>query len=208
MSSGFRRVTSRRQRAGGDVLVAAFAPFEVRLLRQFVHELILLLQAEAGAGQEPDHDDVDEFAAITARSGLGDPGDSDPVAPPEDPVIARLFPDAYPDDDESAADFRRFTQERLVDGKHASAQAVLATLPDDVGDDDVEIALDRPAALQWLGTLNDIRLALGTRLGIEQDDDAVWDALPADDPRGTVHQIYQWLGWMQETLVAALPRQR
>ena len=95
-----------------------------------------------------------------------------------------------------------------MDGKHASAQAVLAMLPDDVGDDDVEIALDRPAALQWLGTLNDIRLALGTRLGIEQDDDAVWDALPADDPRGTVHQIYQWLGWMQETLVAALPRQR
>lgn len=208
MSSGFRRVTSRRQRTGGGVVVAAFARFEVRLLRQFVHELILLLQAEAGAGQEPDHDDVDEFAAITARSGLGDPGDSDPVAPPEDPVIARLFPDAYPDDDESAADFRRFTQERLVDGKHASAQAVLATLPEDVGDDDVEINLDRPTALQWLGTLNDIRLALGTRLGIEQDDDAVWDALPADDPRGTVHQIYQWLGWMQETLVAALPRQR
>ena len=208
MSSGFRRVTSRRQRAGGDVLVAAFAPFEVRLLRQFVHELILLLQAEAGAGQEPDHDDVDEFAAITARSGLGDPGDSDPVAPPEDPVIARLFPDAYPDDAESAADFRRFTQERLVDGKHASAQAVLATLPDDLGDDDVEITFDRPTALQWLGTLNDIRLALGTRLGVVQDDETVWDALPADDPRGTVHQIYQWLGWMQETLVAALPRQR
>lgn len=190
-------------------MLATFAPFEIRLLRQFTHELVLLLQAEAGAGMEPDRDDdQDEFAAITARTGLDAATASAQVAPPDDPVIARLFPDAYADDDEGAADFRRFTQARLVEGRHASAQTVLAMLPDDVEDDDVEIALDQTTALLWLGTLNDIRLALGIRLGVEQDDDAVWEALPEDDPRGTVHQIYQWLGWMQETLVSALPRPR
>ncbi len=213
--SGFRRVPARRRRATDDAVVGAVAPVEIRLLRQFVHELVLLLQAEVGAGGEDaaDHDHDDEFAAITARTGLGE---DDPrlVAPPEDPVLARLFPAAYVDDDESAADFRRFTQDRLVDGKHASAQAVLAMLPDDVGDDladevaDTEIVLDRAAALQWLGTLNDVRLALGTRLGVEQDDDETWDALPEVDPWASVHQIYQWLGWIQETLVAALPRAR
>jgi hypothetical protein len=210
--SGFTRASARRRRAGDDVVMATFAPFEVRLLRQFVHELVLLLQAEAGAGLEPDHADNDlddEFDAITARSGLGGPDSDAPIAQPDDPVIARLFPDAYADDAEGAADFRRFTQHRLVDGKHTSAQAVLETLPAELDDDaDVEIALDRTAALQWLGTLNDIRLALGVRLGVEQDDDEVWDALPDDDPRGTVHQIYQWLGWVQETLVASLPRPR
>jgi len=207
--SGFRRPPARRRRAGDDAVLATFAPFEIRLLRQFVHELVLLLQAEAGAGLAAERDEEDdEFAAITARSGLGGPAAGAPVAVPEDPVIARLFPDAYADDDESAADFRRFTQDRLVESKHESAQSVLAMLPDEVEDDDVEIALDRAAAFQWLGTLNDIRLALGIRLGVAQDDDAFWDALPEDDPRGTVHQIYQWLGWMQETLVSALPRPR
>ena len=191
-------------------MLATFAPFEVRLLRQFVNELVLLLQAEAGAGlaAEPDEDLDDEFAAITARSGLGTAAESAAAIAPEDPVIARLFPDAYADDGESAADFRRFTQDRLVDGKHTSAQAVLGMLPAELGDDDVELALSRDDALQWLGTLNDVRLALGVRLGVEQDDDEIWDALPEDDPRGTVHQLYQWLGWMQETLVAALPRPR
>jgi hypothetical protein len=196
-------------------VVGTFAPFEVRLLRQFAHELVLLLQAEAGAGLAPALDEHarnadDEFAAITARAGLDEGSTGAPVAPSEDPVIARLFPDAYTDDDESAADFRRFTQSRLVEGKYASAQAVLDTLPGDIVDDsaDVELTLDLVGALQWLGTLNDIRLALGSRLGVEQDDDAFWEALPADDPRGTVHQIYQWLGWVQESLVSALPRPR
>jgi hypothetical protein len=209
--SGFQRASMRRRRASDDAVIATFAPFELTLLRQFVRELVLLLQAEAGAGQWQDRDDdpVDEFAAITARTGLDGVGSVAPPAPPDDPVIARLFPDAY-GDDESAADFRRFTQDRLVEGKYASAQAVLATLPDDLEDEDdvVEFALDRATALQWLGTLNDIRLALGTRLGVEQDDDEVWDALPDDDPRGTVHEIYQWLGWVQESLVSALPRPR
>lgn len=190
-------------------MLASFAPLEVKLLRQFVQELILLLQAEAGAGLEPDHeDDIDEFAAITSRSGLGALGADAPFEPPEDPVIARLFPDAYADDHESAADFRRFTQNRLVEGKYASAQAVLEVLPDDVDEADVEVALDHTSALHWLGTLNDVRLALGIRLGVEQDDDEFWDTLPEADPRGAVHEIYQWLGWMQETLVAALPRPR
>jgi hypothetical protein len=209
--SGFRRAAARRRRASDDAVVATFAPFEVSLLRQFARELILLLQAEAGAGQTQERDDdaIDEFAAITAMSGLGDTASSGPVARPEDPVIARLFPDAYGDDDESAADFRRFTQDRLVEGKYGSAQAMLAMLPDEVDEDDVvEIALDQSSALQWLGTLNDIRLALGVRLGVKQDDDQVWAALPDDDPRGTVHEIYDWLGWVQDTLVSSLPRPR
>jgi hypothetical protein len=211
--SGFKRAPARRRRATDDLVLATFAPFEVKLLRQFAHEIVLLLQAEAGAGLDSARDDADdhaddEFTAITARSGLDAGSTGSPVVPSEDPVIARLFPDAYLDDDESAADFRRFTQSRLVEAKHASAQAVLDMLPDKVDEDDFTIALDRTAALQWLGTLNDIRLALGTRLGVEQDDDAFWEMLPDEDPRGTVHQIYQWLGWVEESLVSALPRPR
>jgi hypothetical protein len=207
--SGFRRHKG--------LVVATFAPFEVRLLRQFIYELVLLLQAEAGAGPSPaaadereddPEDEPDEFEAITALAGLDATAHQTSAAPPDDPVIARLFPDAYVEDDESAAEFRRFTQDRLVERKHTSAHAVLATLPEevDLDDDDVEIELDLAAATQWLGTINDVRLALGIRLGVEQDDDDVWDALPDDDPRGTVHEIYQWLAWVQDSLLASLPR--
>ena len=213
---GFALTVSGFRRKKG-LVVATFAPFEVRLLRQFVYELVLLLQAEAGAGASPavvdespddPEDEQDEFEAITALSGLDPTAHQLPSEPPEDPVIARLFPAAYLEDDESAAEFRRFTQDRLVERKHESSHAVLATLPEevDLDDDDVKIELDLAAATHWLGTLNDVRLALGVRLGVEQDDDDVWDALPDDDPRGTVHEIYQWLAWVQDTLLSSLPR--
>ena len=35
---------------------------------------------------------------------------SGPTAAPEDPVLARLFPTAYADDEEAASEFRRFTE--------------------------------------------------------------------------------------------------
>ena len=46
-----------------------------------------------------------------------------------DPAIARLLPDGYQDDDEAAAEFRRFTSEGLLSGKVATALAVRVALP-------------------------------------------------------------------------------
>ena len=45
---------------------------------------------------------------------------SGPTTEPEDPVLARLFPTAYPEDEEAAAEFRRFTEGALRDGKAAA----------------------------------------------------------------------------------------
>src|SRR5262249_58708344 len=75
-----------------------------------------------------------------ARPGRGEPvpsledlaaalGATGPTSPPEDPVLARLLPDAYRDDPEAAGEFRRFTEQGLRSGKVAAAQTVLATLP-------------------------------------------------------------------------------
>jgi hypothetical protein len=47
-------------------------------------------------------------------------------------------------------------------------------------------------------------LALATRLEVEEDDEDRWLAMPDDDPRGQAHDIYQWVGFLQETLVDAL----
>jgi len=136
---------------------------------------------------------------------------------PTDPVLLRLFPDGYQDDDEAAADFRRFTETSLRETKSNAAATVLASLataegarPD--GDADAEVTqgekiridLDKEQATAWLRTLTDLRLALGTRLGVEEGDEEHWGKLPSDDPRRHVHDVYDWLGWVQETLVRAL----
>jgi hypothetical protein len=79
-------------------------------------------------------------------------------------------------------------------------------LPDVVVTDDgttVEVELVAEQLQAWLRSLTDVRLALATRLGVEQDDDDYWDALPEDDPRAYLHDIYEWLGFVQETLVVA-----
>ena len=55
-------------------------------------------------------------------------------------------------------------------------------------------------------SFTDIRLALATRLGVEEGDEDHWMSLPEDDPRTHVYDIYQWVGYLQETLVAAVAR--
>ncbi len=53
-------------------------------------------------------------------------------------------------------------------------------------------------------SFTDLRLALATRLGVEEDDEEYWLALPDDDPRAQAHDIYDWVGYLQETLVQSL----
>jgi hypothetical protein len=136
---------------------------------------------------------------------------SGPETEPEDPVLARLFPTAYPGDDEAAAEFRRFTEGTLRDGKAAAAITIIdsleeAGLPPELDEEGlmIDVELDEPAAESWLRSFTDLRLALATRLGVEEGDQDVWYAMPDDDPRAQAHDIYEWVGYLQETLVDAL----
>jgi len=49
-----------------------------------------------------------------------------------------------------------------------------------------------------------VRLALGVRLGVTDDFDGLSEDVEADDPRFAYVQVYQWLAFLQESLVAAL----
>ena len=119
---------------------------------------------------------------------------------PEDPVLARLLPDAYPDDAESASDFRRYTEQDLRSGKVAAARTVLATLPEGGG----QVRLSGDDAQVWLRAINDVRLALGVRLAITEDFEERMARLEPDDPRSAYFWIYDWLTYLQETLVRAV----
>ena len=48
----------------------------------------------------------------------------------DDPVLRRLFPNAYPHDADASSDFRRFTERGLRDGKAGAAALIIDTLED------------------------------------------------------------------------------
>jgi hypothetical protein len=126
----------------------------------------------------------------------------------DDPVVSRLFPDAYPDAPRESADFRRFTEGDLKTAKIDQAGAILAALPEEGGG---EIRLDPEAAEAWLRALNDARLALGIRLDITDDTllDMEFDEAVRDDPASPrVFQlsVYSYLGYLQDSLLSCVSR--
>lgn len=128
---------------------------------------------------------------------------AEPVAAPDDVALARLFPDAYRDDPESAQDFRRFTEHDLRLEKCARARSVQDSIvTNDEGD--ATFVVDEESALIWLGFLNDVRLILGTRLGITEDWQEGLESMSVSDPRIGLFHLYDWLTYIQETLIQSL----
>ena len=160
---------------------------EVQILRQLANELLGLVR--------PAEVSDDPLAALVGMPS----GDVDP---PDDPVLSRLLPAAYRDDPAAAGDFRRYTDAELRANKRANAEGVLSSLPDGGG----RMDLDRDQVDQWLGSLNDMRLALGTSLDVTEQTDP--DDYDQDDPAYAALHVYGWLGYLQESLLSCVdPRQ-
>jgi len=190
-----------RSNRGEPGLAASFRPVpggaaayfeqpQAGVIRSLVSQVAELISADAETGE-----DAAQAGNLEAQLGL-----SSHVEPPDDPVLARLLPDAYSDDAGAAAEFRRYTEESLRSGKVASAQAVLASLPANGG----EVRLSEPECQQWLRALNDVRLALSVRLGITDEDEDLSESLAVDDPRSAYLWVYQWLAYLQDSLLEAL----
>jgi hypothetical protein len=193
VTSGF--VRHRRSKRA----IATFSVFEADLLRSLAGQLVELLHNESAVAAT----ERDPLEALLDFSG--------PTTEPEDPVLRRLFPNAYQGDDEAAGEFRRYTEGALRDGKARAAASVIDVLeeaglpPEPTGEDlTIDVELDPETALVWMRSFTDLRLALGTRLEVEEGDEDYWHDLPDDDPRAQAHHIYEWLGFLQETLVAAV----
>ncbi len=166
-------------------LVAHLDGDERRLLASLAEQVVALVAP-------PQRDDEDPLVALV--------GIDPQAAPSDDPAVARLLPDGYRDDPEAAAQFRRFTERTLREGKAAHARGVLDALATATGAT-VDIADD--AVPSWLGFLNDARLAVGTRLGI-RDDDTTRDEfaeMGPEDPRFAMAQVYDWLTYLQDSLL-------
>ena len=187
---------------------------EATLLRTLVTAIMELLGetravGEAngtGEGGQPADvlDDLDRLLA-EAEAQTAAEADADPAATPrlpEDPVLARLLPDAYADDPEAAGEFRKYTESSLREAKKYFAQTLLDTLPPQGG----RVRLTGDQARDWLRTLNDVRLMFGVRLEVTEDFEEQLASLAPGDPKIAAFEVYGWLGAVQESLVRALDR--
>ncbi len=187
--------------AGGGAAVA-LDEVEISILRSLAVQLLELI----GPGEADGPDAADPLARLFAEG---------PSEPPADPALARLFPDAYgtPGAEQDrqerahAAEFRRYTENDLRARKREDALGVVRSLDGltVAGDGVAVLRLDPEGCRQWLGALNDLRLTIGARLEItDEDDGEAFYRLPDEDPRKPMVMAYLWLGGLQETLVEAL----
>ncbi|MFJ9318108.1 DUF2017 domain-containing protein [Streptomyces globisporus] len=197
---------------GGGAAVA-LDEVEISILRSLAVQLLELI----GPGDQPP-DGEDPLAALFAEG---------PSKPPTDPALARLFPDAYggpevpeggagavkPEEEqellERSAEFRRFTEVDLRSGKRDDALAVVRTLDalSPAPDGGAVLTLTGDECLSWLRSLNDLRLTIGTRLEVSDEDQGEEGSLyrlPDTDPRKPMVMAYLWLGALQESLVETL----
>ncbi|APE21860.1 MULTISPECIES: DUF2017 domain-containing protein [Streptomyces] len=182
---------------GGGAAVA-LDDVEISILRSLAVQLMELI----GPGDEP-AEDADPLAALFAEG---------PSKPPSDPALKRLFPDAYGDDSEelraAASDFRRYTENDLRARKREDALVVVRVLDslsaEAAGEGGAVLKLTPDESRAWLGALNDLRLTIGTRLDVKDDDGEQLYRLPDSDPRKPMVMAYLWLGALQESLVETL----
>ena len=160
-------------------------PLELTALDELLVQLLALVEPERPEPEDP----------LAAMVGI------DPHATEsDDPAVRRLFPAAYLDDDEAASEFRRFTERSLRQGKADRARAVMGSIQRLVATDG-QGPIDSTEVNAWLGSLNDLRLILASRLGID-DDDGLWRDELHDVPEAEhAMMLYDWLTWLQDALV-------
>lgn len=173
-------------RHGDNAFVVEFSESEREVLINLVEQIIELLS------ERSDNHVDDPLAAMV--------GITTHDSPPEDEVLLRLLPNAYADQVD-AAEFRRYTESTLRAKKYAHSLSMRITLKSAI---DGIIEVDHDGANDWLGAMNDIRLALGVRLKVEQTSHEELELLAPDDPMRGVYAVYSWLGWLQESLIVAL----
>ncbi len=132
-----------------------------------------------------------------------------------DPAMRRLFPDAYRDDASASDEFRRYTQQDLAIAKVNAAERVQLALEgnlvppidEDLPDGRTALGLSIDDGWSWLRHLTDVRLTLAARMGVVDDPAAFDDDVDPDsltEEELLTRSLFDWVGYVQELLVAAL----
>lgn len=110
----------------------------------------------------------------------------------DDPSVRRLFPTAYHEDPERDREYQQLVRDELLERRLAA----LTTVEETTSADEV----DETQLTAWLTALNDLRLVLGTRLDVSEDQEDLDD----DDPRTPAMVVYHYLSGLLDEIVTAL----
>jgi len=188
------RKWKRVQTPEGPRFRSAVEPHESALLHNMAGSVMGMLDDRESSSPR---DELEEITGL--RTGHSQP--------PTDATMSRLLPDflrvqsPHPAGSGTAESvngaLRSLHEPTIIAAKREAAQRLLGTCP--VGGGRIE--LTEADANAWLTAVNDIRLALGTMLGIEPDGP---HRLPSGHPLAGHLDVYQWLTVLQEYLVLAL----
>ena len=211
-------------------LACGLDDWERELLARLALEVRAILQSD-----EPTDEDAGGSTVLpSTRSDPGRPGESErdrevlaaldfdldqssnhvhTGRPASDPVVGVLLPEAS-EDPVTAMEVSSLTRARLRSGKVDRLARMAAELRAPSGPEaTVLVPIGQEA--EWLGAINDIRLVLAQRLGIESAQDAghVHDIAFQEAPESeTSHEqwyrgtalVYDMVTWWQESLISAL----
>lgn len=110
-----------------------------------------------------------------------------------DPSLRRLYPAAYVEETRYEQEYQRSTRDQLLERRLSHLDIVEATLND--------VELDSDSVTAWITTLNDLRLVLGTRLDVSEDDES--RVLDLEDPQERHRAIYHYLSHLLGEFVEA-----
>jgi len=110
----------------------------------------------------------------------------------DDPSVRRLFPTAYHEDPERDQEYQQLVRDELLERRLAALDLVEATAG--------ARELDDAQLTGWLTALNDLRLVLGTRLDVSEDQDDIDE----DHPDAPAMAVYGYLGALLTEVVDAL----
>lgn len=177
----------RRSNGGVELTLTTDDAFLLQILAG------LLVRFLAPADEDAPDDPLEAMVATS----------TEPVATPDDPAMRRLLPDAY-GDPAAAGEFRRLMESDLRRQKIDALETVVQAIGTPVEAGRV-ITLHGDETETWLQAINDMRLFLGSRLEITEDDqyDEI-ETLDEDDPRLPQLYAYSWLGFLQESLLQAI----
>ncbi|TQF67224.1 DUF2017 domain-containing protein [Rhodococcus spelaei] len=188
------RTWSRKNSLSGVKFRSEMDAREASVLRSLVTSVLSLLEERSESAPQ---DDLAELTGLRTGNSTA----------PTDAALARLLPDFFkPEDaiaDGDARDsnangaLRSLHEPDIIDAKLQAGSVILQTVPAEGG----KVVLTPEQADAWLSGLNDVRLALGTTIGIDADTP---DELDPDDPRAPHLDVYHWLTWMQDSLVQVL----
>jgi hypothetical protein len=202
--------------------VAELDEDEARLVVTLARDVLHLLdtRAEDGAGSAPSVPDDGGPDGASGTSwweelGLSDPevaSGADSLEPPEDPALARLLPAISEQDPQEEARLRAMLEPQVIASKREALQEAVDLLRQD------PLRVPEDAAHRFGAAMNDIRLVLAQRLGIEDEADATRVARLAEEPPSRnrdvddvehfMAMLYSFVSWLQESLMTALLKRR